>query len=140
MIARVARAATPLALRFQTSAGIRRPRARRLSFQGVFHDPDAIRKELLWENLVPALNSPGYYDAFTTLVGYDIRHRLEEIEDPTLIVWGRNDRVVPVAAAKSYKRRIGDNAELEIFDRTGHVPMMERPVRFNRRLEEFLAD
>jgi pimeloyl-ACP methyl ester carboxylesterase len=139
MMARVAGAAAPLALRFQTSAGIRRPRARKLSFQGVFHDPEAIRKELLWENIIPALNSPGYFDAFTTLVGYDIRHRLEEITEPTLIVWGRNDRVVPVPAALSYKRRIGDNAELEIYDETGHVPQMERPVRFNRRLERFLA-
>ena len=43
----------------------------------------------------------------TTLVGYDIRDRLEEIEDPTLIVWGRNDRVVPVPAALAYRRRIG---------------------------------
>ena len=75
----------------------------------------------------------------TTLVGYDIRDRLEEITDPTLIVWGRNDRVVPVPAAYAYKRRIGDNAELHVFDKTGHVPMLERPVRFNRLLEEFLA-
>ena len=54
---------------------------------------------------------------------------------PTLIVWGRNDRVVPVPAALSYKKRIGDNAELVIFDHCGHVPQIERPVRFNRVLE-----
>jgi pimeloyl-ACP methyl ester carboxylesterase len=30
-------------------------------------------------------------------------------------------------------------ARLEIFDDTGHVPMLERPARFNRVLEEFLA-
>jgi 2-hydroxy-6-oxonona-2,4-dienedioate hydrolase len=78
-------------------------------------------------------------DGMTALMGYDIRHRLEEIDDPTLIVWGRNDRVVPVPAALSYKKRIGDNAELHIFDRCGHVPQMERPVRFNRLLAEFLA-
>jgi pimeloyl-ACP methyl ester carboxylesterase len=73
------------------------------------------------------------------LVGYDIRDRLEEIGVPTLIVWGRNDRVVPVPAAFSYNKRIGDNAELVIFDRCGHVPQIERPVRFNRVLEEFLG-
>lgn len=140
MIGRMFRAATPLALRFQTSAGIRRPRARQLSFQGVFFDPNGVRRELLWENIVPALQSPGYLDALTNLVGYDIRHRLEEIEDPTLIVWGRNDRVVPVPAAHSYRRLIGDNAQLEIFDHTGHVPQLERPVRFNRTLERFLTD
>ncbi len=139
VLARVGRAAAPLALRFQMS-GFKRPRLRQRSFQGVFFDPNALRREMLCENIVPALQSPGYYDAMTTLVGYDIRDRLEEIEVPTLIVWGRNDRVVPVPAAFSYQRRIGDNARLEIFDHCGHVPQMERPVRFNRLLEEFQAE
>jgi pimeloyl-ACP methyl ester carboxylesterase len=138
LLGRMGRAAAPVALKFQMS-GIRRRRMRRMAFQGVFHDPNALRREMLWENFVPALRSPGYLDAMTTLVGYDIRHRLEEIEVPTLIVWGRNDRVVPVPAALSYKKRIGDNAELVIFDRCGHVPQIERPVRFNRVVEEFLA-
>ena len=47
--------------------------------------------------------------------------------------------MVPVPAAVSYKKRIGENAELVIFDRCGHVPQIERPVRFNRVLERFLA-
>jgi pimeloyl-ACP methyl ester carboxylesterase len=138
VVARMGRAATPVLLRFHMS-GIRRQRLRKGYFQGVFFDPDSIRREMLWENVVPALNSPGYYDALTTLWGYDIRDRLEEIDVPTLIVWGRNDRVVPVPAAVSYKKRIGENAELVIFDRCGHVPQIERPVRFNRVLERFVA-
>lgn len=137
MLAHVGRAGAPLALRFQTSA-FKRRRVRRWSFAGVMYDPIAMRPELLWENVVPALSSPGYFDAMTNLVGYDIRDRLTEIEDPTLIVWGRNDRVVPVPAAFAYKKRLA-HAELHIFDRTGHVPQMERPVRFNRVLENFLA-
>jgi pimeloyl-ACP methyl ester carboxylesterase len=138
MFGRMAQATAPLALKFQMS-GIKRPGLRHRAFRGVFHDPNSLRRELLWENVVPAMKSPGMVDGMTALMGYDIRHRLEEIEDPTLIVWGRNDRVVPVPAALSYKKRIGDNAELHIFDHTGHVPQMERPVRFNRLLEEFLA-
>jgi pimeloyl-ACP methyl ester carboxylesterase len=137
MLARMGRAATPLLIRFETSA-IRRARFRRRMFGGVFYDPNSLPRELIWENVVPALSSPGAYDAMRTLVGYDIRDRLEEIEVPTLIVWGRNDRVVPVPAAFSYQKRIGDNAELVIFDRCGHTPQIERPVRFNRVLEEFL--
>jgi pimeloyl-ACP methyl ester carboxylesterase len=137
MLARVGRAAAPLALRYQKSA-IRRPKIRERAFRGVFHDPNGLRREMLWENIVPAFQSPGYFDAMRNLVGYDIRNRLAEIEVPTLIVWGRNDRVVPVPAALAYKKRIGDNAELVIFDRCGHVPQIERPVRFNRVVEEFL--
>ena len=116
----------------------RRAKFRKRAFQGVFYDPNALRREMLWENVVPALQSPGYFDAVVNLVGYDIRDRLEEIGVPTLIVWGRNDRVVPVPAALSYKKRIGENAELVIFDHCGHVPQMERPLRFNRLLEGFL--
>ncbi len=137
MLARIGRAAAPLVLRFEMSA-IKRPRFRHQAFAGVFHNPTKLRRELLWENVVPAFNSPGYFDSMRNLVGYDIRDRLEEIGVPTLIVWGRNDRVVPVPAALSYKKRIGDNAELVIFDGCGHVPMMERPVRFNRVLRDFL--
>jgi pimeloyl-ACP methyl ester carboxylesterase len=138
MLARVGRAAAPLVLRFELSA-IRRPRFRHQAFAGVFHDPTRIRRELLWENVVPAFQSPGYFDSMRNLVGYDIRDRLGEIGVPTLIVWGRNDRVVPVPAALEYKKRIGDNAELVIFDECGHVPEMERPVRFNRVVQQFLA-
>jgi pimeloyl-ACP methyl ester carboxylesterase len=137
MLARMGRAAAPLALRFQMSA-IRRPKARQRAFGGVFYDPNGLPREMLWENLVPAFQSTGYFDAIRNLVGYDIRDRLEEIGVPTLIVWGRNDRVVPVPAALSYEKRIGDNAELVIFDRCGHVPQIERPTRFNRVLEDFL--
>jgi pimeloyl-ACP methyl ester carboxylesterase len=138
MLGRVGRAAAPLMLRFELSA-IRRPKFRHRAFAGVFHDPNALRRELLWENVVPAFQSPGYFDAMRNLVGYDIRDRLEEIGVPTLIVWGRNDRVVPVPAAFAYRKRIGDNAELVIFDECGHVPQLERPIRFNRVLDEFLA-
>jgi pimeloyl-ACP methyl ester carboxylesterase len=90
--------------------------------------------------VIPAFSSPAYYDAITTLVGYDVRDRLEEIDVPTLVVWGRNDRVVPVPAAFAYKRRVGDNARVEVFDHCGHVPQLERPLRFNRLLEQFLAE
>jgi pimeloyl-ACP methyl ester carboxylesterase len=138
MAARVGRAAMPALLKLQTSS-MRRQRLRRSAFQGVFFDPNGLRREMLWENFAPAMKSPGYFDAMRNLVGYDIRDRLEEIGVPTTIVWGRNDRVVPVPAALSYKKRIGDNAELVIFDECGHVPQIERPVRFNRLLEGFLA-
>ena len=137
VLGRMGMAAAPLMLRVQTS-GMRRPRLRKMAFQGVFHDPLSLRREMLWENFVPAMSSPGYFDAITNLVGYDVRHRLEEIEVPTLIVWGRNDRVVPVPAALAYEKRIGDNAELVIFDHCGHVPQIERPVRFNRVVGDFL--
>ena len=138
ILGRVGAAAAPLGFKFRME-GMKRPRLRHFAFRNVFYRPNDLRREILWENIVPALQSPGYLPAITTLFGYDIRDRLEEIEVPTLIVWGRNDRIVPVAAASSYEKRIGENATRVIFDECGHCPQMERPVRFNRLFEEFLS-
>jgi pimeloyl-ACP methyl ester carboxylesterase len=139
VVGRIGRAAAPLAFRYKME-GLRRPLLRHLAYRGLFYDPRGMPKELLWEITVPALKAPSFYDAMTNLAGYDIRDRLEEIEVPTLVVWGRNDRVVPSNAAPIYKRLIGDNARMEIFARCGHLPQMERPVRFNRLLDDFLAE
>jgi pimeloyl-ACP methyl ester carboxylesterase len=138
VLARLGQMVGPAAARFNR-AGIVRPRARRLAFRGVFHYPDRLRPELLWEQIEPAMRSPGFPDALRALMGYDTRERLPEIEIPTMIVWGFNDRLTPVRAALRYQRLI-PRSRLEIFDRTGHVPQLERPERFNRLLEEFLAE
>jgi pimeloyl-ACP methyl ester carboxylesterase len=138
MVARVAQMAGPALARFNRT-GVVRPRGRYLAFRGVFRYPNRLRPELLWEQIEPAMRSPGFADALRALVGYDTRERLPEIGIPTLIVWGFDDRITPVQAALSYRRMI-PRSRLEIFERTGHVPQLERPQRFNRLLEEFLAE
>lgn len=115
-----------------------RPRARQLAFGNVFRYPNLVRPELLAEQIKPSVKSPGFSAASRAMSGYDTRDRLPEIEIPTLVVWGLNDRIVPVEAAIGYHRLIA-GSRLEILERTGHVPQMERPARFNALLEEFLA-
>ncbi len=135
---RMAAAAAPYALRLQ-ELSIRRPRLRRLVLEGVFHDPLALRPELVWEFVHPGIRSEGFLDALEALIGYDYLHRLPEIEVPTLVVWGRQDRVVPAADATEYNRLI-PNSRLVVFDRCGHIPQAERPARFNSLVERFLAE
>jgi pimeloyl-ACP methyl ester carboxylesterase len=120
-------------------AWLNRPRGRQFAFGRVFHYPNRIRPELLREQIEPGLQSPGFGDAIRAIGGYDSRHRLTEIEIPTLVVWGLNDHVVPVEAAIGYHRLVPDS-QLELFERTGHVPQMERPERFNALLDEFLSE
>ncbi len=136
---RMMRAATPIVFKYRME-GLRRSRLRHLAYRGLVHDPRSLRPELLYEVTEPALRAEGFYDALVTLMGYNIRDRLVEIEVPTLIVWGRQDRVVPSPAGPIYERLIGENAEMVVFDRCGHLPMVERPQRFNRLIDEFLAD
>jgi pimeloyl-ACP methyl ester carboxylesterase len=113
-------------------------RARYLMFRFAIRHPGRLRKELLWEQMASGLPCPGFADSLQAVIEYDARHRLEEIEIPTMIVWGNDDRVIPSAAALSYNRRI-PHSRLEVFEDTGHVPQLERPARFNRLLDEFLA-
>jgi pimeloyl-ACP methyl ester carboxylesterase len=113
-------------------------RGRYLMFRFAIRYPGRLRKELLWEQMASGLPCPGFADSLQSVIEYDARHRLEEIEIPTMIMWGTDDRVIPSAAALSYHRRI-PHSRLQIFERTGHVPQLERPARFNRLLDEFLA-
>ena len=135
---RFAVAASPLVLKVQ-ERGLRRPGLRHWAFRAIFHHPQLVRPELLWEFFHNGAGRPGFLPALRGLAGYDILDRLSEVEAPALIVWGRNDRIVPVHDALEYGRRLS-NSRTVIFDQTGHVPMAERPVRFNRVLETFLRE
>jgi pimeloyl-ACP methyl ester carboxylesterase len=117
---------------------VSRARSRHLMFRPFLRYPDRLRPELLWEQMASGVPCPGFADALQAVIEYDARDRLEEIEIPTMIVWGFDDWVISALAALSYHRRI-PRSRLEIFERTGHVPQLERPARFNRLLDEFLA-
>jgi pimeloyl-ACP methyl ester carboxylesterase len=136
--ARMIAAGAPIAFKAQTRA-LRRPRARALAFSGIFDNPLGLRPELIWEFFAGGERGESFVEALSSLAGYDITDRLDDVEVPTLIVWGAQDHVVPPADALGYQRLI-PGSRLEVFDRCGHVPMAERPVRFNRVLEGFLAD
>ena len=136
--ARMSIATAPLTLRNERRL-IRRPRIRQIFFSGLFYAPHRLRPELLWEFLHHGTGKPGFVPAVQGLIGYDILDRLEDVEVPTMVVWGRNDHVVPPNDAIGYAKRL-HNSRTVIFDKAGHVPMAERPVRFNRVLEAFLAD
>jgi pimeloyl-ACP methyl ester carboxylesterase len=136
-VSRMIEAAAPHLLRGDRGFLLNRPVGRQIAFGRVFRNPNKLRPELLEEQTRPGLSAPGFADAMTAIVGYDTRERLPEIEIPTLVVWGLNDKIVPVEAALGYHRLI-PRSRLEIFERTGHLPQLERPARFNPLLEEFI--
>jgi 4,5:9,10-diseco-3-hydroxy-5,9,17-trioxoandrosta-1(10),2-diene-4-oate hydrolase len=68
-----------------------------------------------------------------------ISDNLSPLTVPTLILWGREDRVLPLAHARVAERKI-PNAQLHIFESCGHVPHLERPKEFNRVVLEFLSN
>ena len=133
--ARLSEAMNPLLFRLDITS-MKRPGLRQLAFGRIMRHPDRLRRELLIEFLAPAVGAEGFVPAVSTLTGYDLLDRLPRVRVPTLVVWGRDDLVVPASDAGGFAERIPD-CEVVVFDDCGHVPMVERPVRFNRLLGRF---
>ncbi len=64
--------------------------------------------------------------------------RAERIKHPTLVTWGRDDRMLPFEGAVFAFRRL-PNAELHVFSRCGHWAQVERKEEFERVVAEFLT-
>jgi pimeloyl-ACP methyl ester carboxylesterase len=117
---------------------VSRPRLRHALMATVMRHPTLIAPDLLYEQLRGSAK-PGFEHALTALLTYDFRHRLPEIAQPTLVVWGQNDMLVPVSDAHEFERLIPNTQRKLILEGTGHVPMLERPTAFNRHLLDFLT-
>jgi pimeloyl-ACP methyl ester carboxylesterase len=119
-------------------AVVTRPRMRRIGLQLLVRYPERLSPQLTYE-LVQGTGKPGFMPALEALLDYSFRDMLERIEIPVLIVWGCNDMLVPQHDAGEFVELIGANARREMFEDTGHLPMLERPSRFNELLAEFAA-
>jgi|SRR5581483_6295986 len=65
--------------------------------------------------------------------------RLRRVKAPTLIVWGREDHLIPIENAKLWLEAI-PHARLAPIERCGHVPHRERPDELARLVVDFLAE
>ena len=61
-----------------------------------------------------------------------------DVTKPTLLLWGREDRVSPLRYGERLVRQL-PNAELEVYPRCGHFPMREAKAASNEDLATFLA-
>jgi pimeloyl-ACP methyl ester carboxylesterase len=66
-------------------------------------------------------------------------HRLGSMEVPVLIVWGREDKAIPLRCGREM-HRILKGSRLEILDNAGHVPNFERAGDFNQLAVDFLRE
>ncbi|MFL9861043.1 alpha/beta fold hydrolase [Paraburkholderia madseniana] len=68
----------------------------------------------------------------------DIGHRLSEIAAPALVIWGRDDRFVPMDVGLRLVWGM-PNADLHVFGRCGHWAQWEHAAKFNQMVLEFLG-
>lgn len=68
----------------------------------------------------------------------NLGEELNQVKQPTCLIWGNNDTITPPFVAKEFNKLI-PNSELHFVNNCGHAPMMEVPAEFNKILEQFLA-
>jgi pimeloyl-ACP methyl ester carboxylesterase len=139
-LARLSDAMVARALTRVTDDVATRPRLRSWALATAgFRYPHLIGKELAHEMVRSARRTDGFLPALEALANFPLEEELPKISCPALIVWGAHDTLVPVKDAKRMEELIPDSRRV-VFERTGHVAMLERPERFNRVLREFLAE
>jgi pimeloyl-ACP methyl ester carboxylesterase len=67
----------------------------------------------------------------------DLPAGLSRIAAPTLILWGENDRVVPLRHGGYHAQEL-PNARLVVLKSAGHIPQNEYPAQVNRLMGDFL--
>ena len=116
----------------------------------LFHDPSLVTEEMI-DFALEIAGRPGYRESFLTTVRsvlsfrgakgtfvqstLDSAHRLR---CPTLVVWGRQDKLLPIQDAHIAASVI-PNAKLELLDACGHCPQLEHPEAFNSTVLRFLG-
>ena len=65
--------------------------------------------------------------------------RLGSIHKPTLVVWGREDKLIPLNFAARFNKEI-NASQLRIIDGCGHMPHVECAEKFNHALLQFLGE
>jgi pimeloyl-ACP methyl ester carboxylesterase len=64
--------------------------------------------------------------------------RIATIRQPTLILWGGRDRLIPPSVGRRFAADI-PGSRLVIFDALGHVPQEEDPAQTVAPVKEFLG-
>jgi pimeloyl-ACP methyl ester carboxylesterase len=102
-----------------------------------FFDADSM-DESVWERRrTDYANSRASAAAMNAVAFYDVRPYLAEIKQPTFIIWGEDDPVVPHEHAEKIERQI-PNSKIYKVSTCGHIPMLEREQEVAAVIREFL--
>lgn len=113
----------------------------------MLYDPSLVGQELLQERLDAALDQESMdyvMNMFANIAGAgnpmeDLWMRIHEIQHETLLIWGFDDRVLPVEGSMFMLKQMPD-ARLVIFKECGHWAQLEKQKEFERASIPFLQD
>ena len=67
-----------------------------------------------------------------------LKHRIHRIKAPTLLVWGKADRIIDAVYAKEFADRIA-GAKVALIDKAGHLPQLEQPEATAKAVQSFVG-
>lgn len=110
--------------------------------EAVFYDTSWVTDEVLQKSFADKL---ARHDGYTvrailtnpSLASERLDDRLAQIHAPTLVVWGKQDTLLPITSGERYAAGIA-GAKLVSFDQCGHVPPVEKTAEFVPAVEAFL--
>jgi 2-hydroxy-6-oxonona-2,4-dienedioate hydrolase len=105
-----------------------------------FFDSNIATKELvdeIYETVNIRIKAIKIISLAKSAIRNNLGEELNQIRQPTLLIWGANDAITPPFVGREFQRLI-PNSELHFIDKCGHAPMMERPDEFNVILHKFL--
>jgi pyruvate dehydrogenase E2 component (dihydrolipoamide acetyltransferase) len=107
------------------------------------HDPALLSRTMV-EDVLRYKRLDGVAAALATIAGacfpggrqaQDRTAALASLAVPVQLIWGRDDRIVPVAHAEALQGRV----PVHILDNAGHLPQMEKAAEVNRLIGQFIA-
>jgi pimeloyl-ACP methyl ester carboxylesterase len=119
-------------------------------WRSAFADPKLATHAMVAEKVALA-KLPGAGKAFLKCLRYmlglggfkskamaDTREKIKRIKSPALVVWGRQDKFLPISHLATFLELM-PQAESVIMERCGHVPMIEFPKEFSQLVLSFLG-
>ena len=111
------------------------------SLTNVYGDPRKVTPELVdlyFAMTVRAGNRQALAQRFSQIVPGALTERIPALKQPTLILWGGRDRLIPPEHGQRFQREIA-GSRLIVFPDLGHVPHEEDPAGTVAAVQQFLA-
>ena len=114
----------------------------RTLIESVFYDKKMVSDGAVLQVFTDRMRNNDGYTIQRTVAGFATPQfedaKLAAIHVPTLVMWGRQDELIPLASGEKLRDGIM-GAKLVVFEQCGHVPQIEKSTEFNRALLEFLG-
>jgi pimeloyl-ACP methyl ester carboxylesterase len=114
----------------------------RTLLESIFYDKKMVTEEFALQAFTNHVRNNDGFTIQRTLAGFAQNQfedaKLSTIHAPALVVWGRQDELIPVSSGEKLRDGI-PGAKLVVYEQCGHVPQLEKPAEFNKAVIDFLG-